>query len=86
MRLWWLTRKDGVRYDEAGGFVVAAPDEAAARALAQQQGGDETRDYRKNWPPDIMPVWTDPARTNCVELRAEDFDEATVILCDFNAG
>ena len=41
MNLWLLERHDRIGYDEAYGFVIAAPDEAAARRLAAEHCGDE---------------------------------------------
>jgi hypothetical protein len=72
MKLWIVDRPDdGVNYDEAAGFVVAAPTEAIARALAADQAGEEGKT-----------VWVTTAR--CEPLEAGT--EARVIISDFRAG
>jgi pyocin large subunit-like protein len=62
-------------YDKAFGFVVRAPDEAAARALAQADGGDEGG-YTNT-----KPAWTEADMATCVEPTADG--PAGVIIRDF---
>jgi hypothetical protein len=76
MKIWSLSTEKSGQWDSVDGLVIAAPDEASARALAQEYGKDELREMS----------WLDPADAACVELRGEDFPEATVILWSFNAG
>lgn len=63
-------------YDKTFGFVVCAPDESAARALAQEQAGDEGRHGD---------VWMMSRYTSCEELTPESVREG-VVLQDFHAG
>lgn len=58
-------------YDKAFGFVVRAESEADARALANEEHGDEGD------------AWLDPALSKCVELTADG--EPGVVLRDFAA-
>lgn len=86
MKLWLLRPIAGHGlwepwYDKAFGFVVRAETEKEARAIAQANGGDETRGdvgYERS-----VPVWTDPIHSTCVELTA-DGEEGLVIM-DFAA-
>jgi len=75
-RLWILEIADydkgGFGYDCNEGFVISAPSEAAARALAENQGGDE-----------LDGAWLDVTITTCEELLA---GETQVELRSFNAG
>lgn len=85
MKLWLLRPKSNATlwtpwYDKAFGFVVAAPDEAQARILAQAEGGDEC--HGVNWD-DHVPAWTNPEYSTCQELTPGD--TAQVIMRDFAA-
>lgn len=73
MKLWELWRKEGADFDEAGGFVVRARTETAARKLASEQAGDEGAGAR-----------LDAQRASCEPLLAKG--DAEVILRDFHAG
>ena len=93
MRLYRLSRIGSVGYDEAAGFVVAAPDESAARAtpraasLGYSDGpgcGDEcSHDGRSESPC----AWQDAAATTC-ELRGVAAPDVPpgVVLRSFRAG
>jgi hypothetical protein len=83
MRLWLVKRIEsddgamGADYDEFVGFVVRAPDEERARALAEDASNPWSSDRKE-------PYWRDPAITSCEEVPV-DGDEA-VILDSFRAG
>lgn len=62
-------------YDKAFGFVVRAESEAAARTLADPNGGDENRGGRN--------VWLDQSLSTCVELTSDG--AAGVVMQDFAA-
>ena len=68
-------------YDKMFGFVVRAETESEARAMAQAMAGDEARDdnFQRT-----TPIWTDAARTTCVELNANS-GEPGVVISDFHA-
>jgi hypothetical protein len=77
MKLWLLTpNKKGSNkpwkgfYDVAVGFVVAAKNEAQARALAAEEAGGEGKD-----------AWLKDVYSDCEPLKPT---EAGVILRDFN--
>ncbi len=78
MKLWLLrpVTRWHAPYDTADGFVVRAPTESEARAIAQENGGDE-RDTDGA-------AWTDPELSTCVELLADG--EPGVVLRDYDAG
>ncbi len=62
MNLYLLTRRDEPDWDEHVGFVVAAVDPQAARAVAWTATSDESR-YREG-------RWLDPKQTKCETLKA----------------
>lgn len=73
MKLWLVTVLEGFYggYDTYDSFVVAAPDEAAARAVLDGYSG---------------PEWRDPQKVSCAELTAAQYTEPTVVVSSFNAG
>ena len=87
-KLWILRPLKGALwdpwYDKAFGFVIRAPDEQTARAIAQKESGDEAS-YDKS-----IPAWTDPRNSSCKELTVEtkghfdDLDEA-IVMRDFHS-
>lgn len=60
-------------YDKAFGFVIRADNEDQARAIAQANGGDETRESRT--------AWTDATLSTCEPLSDEG--EPGVVIRDF---
>lgn len=73
LRLWLLSRK-GVNYDEHGGFVIAAGDEADARAIALAQNSEHS------------PTWSDEGATvECIGTAAPNVARG-IVLEDFRAG
>lgn len=76
-------------YDKAFGFIVAAPDEATARQIAQDNGGDERWEWLnedwENLERGSVPAWTDPRYSTCKELKPEDYKESEMVLRDFSA-
>lgn len=92
MKLWLLQNKPDLAdddpwepwYDKAFGFVVAAPDEQSARAIAAKHAGDESRRWTDNYNSlEETHAWTDPKYSTCKELKAEDYSVPTEILRDF---
>jgi len=71
MKVWELGQHRNTSYDTARKFVVRAPNEPFARALASKQCGDEGED-----------VWLEDAY--CLELTADG--EAEVVVRDFKYG
>lgn len=87
LRVWFLWCDEG-GYDSADGFVVIAPDEAAARALPHADGkcGDEcsavftTEDG-------VRCVWRDPVHSSCELLDAtHPAWKERIVLRSYNAG
>ena len=76
MPLYLLTSVQDVGYDCAAGFVVAAPDEAAARDLAASKCGDEGREH-----------WRSALTTTCTRIaETSTYTEPRIVLRAFNAG
>ena len=75
MNIYLLERKGGHGYDEAGGFVVAAPTAAEARILAGEDSGDEGAG-----------AWEGTTRSTCRKIGAGASLEAGVVLRSYNAG
>lgn len=75
MQLWKLERieEDGPIWDANDGFVIRAPSEEEARALAASAAVDEGAE-----------AWTDPQRSICKPLTQKG--DAEIILRDFHAG
>jgi len=74
MKLWSLENPDP-GYNHYAGFVIAAPSPSAARKIAQEQGGDETR---------AIPFWTDPRMSRCTLLSHESrVKKAGVVLASY---
>lgn len=78
-------------YDKAFGFVVAAPDEALARRLANEDAGDENRegydfDTGKVTPPKYPNVWENPEYSVCWQIAEQStITEPKVVVRDFAA-
>ena len=98
LSLYLLSRLDAVGYDECRGFVIAAPDEASARAvpfavweLGDYDGcRDECRHIDRvvfDDDPQTPCAWKDPARTNCtcIGVAAPDVPRG-IVLRSFAAG
>lgn len=84
LTLYLLTRRDGdvTHYDEAYGFLVAAPNPRAARKLVMT-----ARDRGEEGPGDEGDIWLDTSRSRIKALgTASDHVKPGVILRDFNAG
>lgn len=81
MPTYHLTRFSPPSWDEAISFIIQAPDEATARALAQANGGIETRDLRT--PGTERPFWTSKDYTACKVL---DEPPAHILVRHFNHG
>jgi len=58
--------------DKCFGFVIAAEDEATARAMAAGDPGDEGAD-----------AWFDPTMSSCIDISSNPPAEATVIMRDY---
>lgn len=71
MRLWLLKRRAEPDYDEFGGFVVRAADEAQARRIAARRASEQG-------------IWSDPQQTTCKPLEHDG--RSGVVLVDFRAG
>lgn len=65
---------EDVGWDEAAGFVVAAPDEDTARQLAGSSPGDEGPH-----------IWHLPTHTTCTCIGTRHTNEAGIILCNFKS-
>lgn len=73
MHLWHLKRGADVGYDEVKEFVIRAPSEETARAIAATQEGDEGYD-----------TWLDKLRSSCFVVSEHG---APAIICrSFRAG
>ncbi|KKK58729.1 hypothetical protein LCGC14_3041490 [marine sediment metagenome] len=72
MRLYLLTRKDGVGYDEYDSKLIRAGSPKLARLIANEDTGDEGM------------MWGDAARVTCQQIMANG--PAKVIISSFNAG
>ena len=71
-------------YDKTFGFVVCAPDEAAARALAHADAGDENRGEFLGEKTSLSTTpWLDAALSTCIELVAGS--EARVVMYDHHS-
>ena len=86
MRLWLLRPIQGNRlwkpwYDKVNGFVIRANTEVEARAIAQDNAGDEIHEDYTNC--GDAPAWTDARNSTCEFLDPEG--EAEMVLRDFNA-
>jgi hypothetical protein len=69
-------------FDKIFGFVIVANNEIEARQLAHKYGGSETGTlsygiYRTGGNP-----WLDPIQSSCIELIANNYKEADIILSD----
>ena len=73
MRLWLLEQANWPGPEEAGGFVVRAATEAAARALAASQCGDEGAQ-----------TWIEATRSTCYPITTKD--EPGIVMRSYNAG
>jgi len=86
MKLWKLENPDA-KYNHYEGFVIAAPSPQAARRMAQQQGGDETKaawTKRCQPRPQTVPFWTDPEMSRCTLLSHESrIEKAGVVLASY---
>lgn len=69
-------------YDKAFGFVVRAETAEQARALAQQECGDEGYVPGSGWS-DRIDAWTNPDHSSCNELTPDG--EAEIVIRDFHA-
>lgn len=78
-----------VDYDTYDGFVVRAESEQAARAIAQENGADEIREYRFSGTHRAShcykDFWTNSEHSSCVPIDSAP-DEKGVILSSFHAG
>ena len=77
MKLWILrpVKDDALWepwYDKTFGFVVRAETEQAARAFAQDGGGDEVRRGYSDRPQ--HPAWTDASHSTCEPLEMGGLD------------
>jgi hypothetical protein len=70
MTIWVLQREDSAGWDEAGGFVVRAPTEDAARRRAALAHRAEPAE-----------LWLDPRVTTCEEVPQDGPLE--VVLVDY---
>lgn len=87
MKLWLLNRIGDTDYDTHAGFVVRAPDEAAARCevlASVVRPGGLGFDRRQKPPYCNEPEWGDPELTTCVELVAAG--DPGVVLYDSRPG
>jgi hypothetical protein len=75
VKIYVLKQRHHVGYDEAGGFVVIAPDARQARKLAARHSGDEGG-----------ACWTSPQRSTCRVLDVGIGSRARLVLTDFRAG
>ena len=64
-------------YDKCFGMVIKAENEAAARAIAQDNGGSETEAWEVE---DHGKVWMDNALTKCEKIGVADDDAGDLIL------
>ena len=94
MKLWILRPIDendepwNPWYDKAFGFIVRAETAVEARALAEVQAGDESRDSYKEWGTSEViegygKVWQNPSLSSCIELTPDG--PAAVIMKDFHS-
>ncbi len=79
MKLWILKpinpyHHPWLGYDRYHGFVIRAVDEAAARSIANDTGGEE------NEKPNLRP-WLMPELSTCKELTGDG--EQEIVLSDF---
>lgn len=73
-RLWILRDETGIGpWDEYTAFVVWAPDETTARALAETHARDEDK-------------WLDAEKTSCNELDLEEPADPEVVLAAWSHG
>ena len=98
LSLYLLSRLDAVGYDECRGFVIAAPDEASARAVpfAVWELGDYDgcRDECRHLDPSVFDddpqtpcAWADAARTTCQRIGEAAPDVVPgIVLRSFAAG
>lgn len=70
-------------YDRAFGFVVRAETEDAAREIANQNAGDENREWLKGDQSGERKPWMNPKYSTCVELSHEG--EAELVIVDYHA-
>lgn len=70
-KIYLLTRKDRVGYDEYTGFVIVAGTEEDARTRANSIAADEG------------PIWAEPDFVKCEEVNTET---TGIVLDSFNAG
>lgn len=59
MTVYLLTRKDKIEWNEYTAKVVIAPSVEVARALANEEVGDEGH------------IWTDPTRVDCEKVSTK---------------
>lgn len=76
MKLWILTRKDSVGYEEYDSFIVLAQDESEARKLAHDQASYSFEDWS---------VWLDTNLCSCEQLTRKG-KKAKIILGSYNGG
>lgn len=92
LSLWLATRK-GATYDEHAGFLVAAEDEASARAIIDARAGGVTDeqvdaaeargDYSVHW---CRATWSwDRSEVECIGTAGPMVPRG-ILLEDFNAG
>ncbi len=74
MKLFLLTAKESVDYDEFDAVFVRAKDEKAARELASTVGGKWSNGY----------IFLDPSASNCEVITSKGKSE--IILDSFRAG
>jgi hypothetical protein len=75
----FLIEADVGGWDTAQGFVIAAETEEEARAIANDNGGDECGHYGRR-----TPFWSSNGR--CEVLAAQVDGPARLILRDFASG
>jgi hypothetical protein len=80
MKLWLLKPREDLLsgdnpwdpwYDKAFGFVVRAENEAEARTLANENGGDEVHTRYSDAHDAKYVPWLTPRYSSCVELIAD---------------
>lgn len=89
----WLATRGGAGYDEHAGFLVAAEDEAAARAIIDERAGGVTNEQVKaakargdgslRWRPASW--WWERCKVECIGTAGPAVSRG-ILLEDFNAG
>lgn len=82
MRLYLVTRTDGVGYDEYDSFVIAAKNVNELRKLIKE---DQPRDG--GWPYGLFADFTEGKyETSCIGTAGRGILDQEVIISSFNAG